>query len=161
MDAAPLLLLSRRGFGQVPVPCAPEVCQQADDTWERLGFGEVFALQGRELGEVLVVGDGQGGPVVEDFVGFDSGTALELGFDGPGEGGAAISLEDEVDAQGVEVFGVEEEAVHVEEAGPHRREADGGGVSLFTWSLVRVRVAYSVRGAIQVLVFRRQRWWCF
>jgi hypothetical protein len=46
---------------------------------------------------------------------------LELGFDGPGEGGAVVFGEEDVCAEGVEVFRVEEEAVHVEETG-----ADGG-----------------------------------
>jgi hypothetical protein len=57
------------------------------------------------------------GPVVEDLRSRRTGTALQLGFDGPGEGGAVVFGEQDVGAEGVEVFGVEEEAVHVEEAG--------------------------------------------
>jgi len=113
---------------EVPVSRAAQVRQQARDAGQRARRGEVGALQGRELGEVLVVADGQAGPVVEDLVALDGGAALQLGLDGPGEGGPAVALQDHVDAQRVQVFGVEEEAVHVEEAGPDGGEAGRRGL---------------------------------
>lgn len=79
----------------------------------------------RELADVLGFIDGQVGPVLEEAGGFGAGAALELGFDGPGEAGAVVSFEDGVYAVCVEVFGVEEEAVHVEETGPNWGEAVG------------------------------------
>lgn len=39
-------------------------------------------------------------------------------------------MEDDVGAFGIYVFGVEQEAVHVEEAGTHGREAAGAWVSI-------------------------------
>jgi len=52
-----------------------------------------------------------------------AGSALELGFYAPGEGGPVVRCEDGVCDEGVDVFGVDEEAVHVEEAGFDWREA--------------------------------------
>lgn len=43
---------------------------------------------------------------MKDFASGGTGSALELGFDGPGDEGAAVFLEDEVCADGVFVFGV-------------------------------------------------------
>ena len=40
-----------------------------------------------------------------------------MGFDGPGKSGPVVFGEQDVGAEGVEVFGVEEQAVHVEETG--------------------------------------------
>lgn len=57
------------------------------------------------------------------------GAALELGFDAPGEGGAVVGGEDGVGDEAVDVFGVDEEAVHVEEAGADWGEPKGGGIS--------------------------------
>lgn len=54
---------------------------------------------------------------------FGSGTALQLGFDLPGEVGATVLFEDDVVAFGVEVFGVDEETVHVEETGADFRKS--------------------------------------
>ena len=78
-----------------------------------------------ELLEVLAGRDGQLGPGVEDVAHGGGGTALESGFDGPGEPGPVVARENGVDARRVPVLGVEEEAVHVEEAGSHGREAGG------------------------------------
>lgn len=64
-------------------------------------------------------------PFVEDGGGGGAGTALHLGFYAPGEGGAVIAVEHLVCALRVEVFGVEEEAVHVEEAGADGWESGG------------------------------------
>lgn len=100
---------------------AGEGVQQVDDAGERLGGGEQLALQRRLRGHVLVVGDGQLRPGVEDARGFGAGAALQLGFDGPGERGLVVAVEQLVGHDGVEVFGVEKEAVHVEEAGADRR----------------------------------------
>ena len=46
-------------------------------------------------------------------------------FDGPWEGRAVVLVENGVDRGGVQVFCVEEEAVHVKEAGPDGRKAGG------------------------------------
>lgn len=82
-----------------------------------LDDGQVFG--------VLFLRNGELGPVVEDGVGRGTGTALQAGFDGPGEFGLAVAVEDDVDALGVDVFGVQEESVHVEQTGPDGREAGG------------------------------------
>ena len=52
------------------------------------------------------------------------GPTLQLGFDAPWERRAVLGCEDDVCDEGVDVFGVDEEAVHVEEAC-----ADGGEAS--------------------------------
>ena len=44
---------------------------------------------------------------MEDFSGGGARSALELGFDGPGEGRAIVFVEDGVDAGSVFVFGVD------------------------------------------------------
>lgn len=78
-------------------------------------------LYRHHLGEERLGGDGEAGPLLQDREGGGAGAALQLGLDAPGERGPAVARERFVRADGVEVFGVEEEAVHVEEAG-----ADGG-----------------------------------
>lgn len=90
----------------------------------------MLALQLRVLADVFGAGDGELGPGVEDLAGFGAGAALELGFDVPGEVGAVAFAQDDVVAEGVDVFGVEEETVHVEEAGPDGRET---GAVLAVW----------------------------
>lgn len=83
----------------------------------------MLALQLGILANVLGTRDGQLGPGVEDLAGFGARAALQLGFDIPGEVGPVAFAQDDIVAEGVDVFGVEEEAVHVEEAGADRREA--------------------------------------
>ena len=56
---------------------------------------------------------------------FWSGASLELGFYDPGEVWLAVFAEDDVVAGGVDVFGVEDEAVHVKETCAHAREPGG------------------------------------
>ena len=63
--------------------------------------------------------------VEEEIDGFGGGAALELGFDVPGHGAGVVGLQEDVVADGVDVFGVYEEAVHVEEACSDWREATG------------------------------------
>lgn len=77
----------------------------------------MFALQRGLFGEVFFGAAGEVCPLEEDLGSRGAGAALQLGFDGPGEGGLVVFGEQGVGAEGVEVFGVEEEAVHVEEAG--------------------------------------------
>lgn len=67
---------------------------------------------------------------MEDLASFGAGPALELGFDVPGEIGAVAFAEDDVVAEGVDIFGVEEEAIHVEEASSHGWEAGGGSANV-------------------------------
>ena len=55
--------------------------------------------------------------------------ALHLRFDVPGERGFAVFVQDGVGTDGVEVFAVDEEAVHVEETGPDGREPSRHWVS--------------------------------
>jgi hypothetical protein len=50
---------------------------------------------------------------VEYLACLGAGAPLELGFDRPGEGGPVVAVEEGVGYDGVEVFAVEEEAVHV------------------------------------------------
>lgn len=50
-----------------------------------------------------------------------SGAPLQLGLDVPGQVGFAVFVQDLVGADGVKVFGVYEQAVHVEKAGAHWR----------------------------------------
>ena len=65
---------------------------------------------------------------MEDAAGLGPGAALQLRFDVPGEVGFAVVAEDGVGAEGVEVFRVDEEAIHVEEAGADWWEALGRGL---------------------------------
>lgn len=97
--------------------------QQIDNAGQRLAPGEVHSMQGRQLANVLLLADGQLGPLVEDAGDDGSGSALEAGFYRPGHGISSVPFEDEVGAVRVEVFRVEEEAVHVEETGPDGGEA--------------------------------------
>jgi hypothetical protein len=70
-----------------------------------------------ELLDVLLPRNGELCPFQEDFIAFGGAAALDPGFDGPGEIGLGVFLQDGVDAFCDEIFGVEEQAVHVEEAG--------------------------------------------
>ncbi|KAI9163823.1 Tetratricopeptide repeat protein 1 [Paramyrothecium foliicola] len=97
--------------------------QELGDAGQRLGRGEVLVLQGGKLADVVLVGNGQLGPVIEELVGGRAGSALELGLDGPGERALAELVEDDVDAEGVEVLSVDEQAIHVEQASPDGWEA--------------------------------------
>lgn len=60
---------------------------------------------------------------MEDLAGFGSWAALKLGFDVPWKVGAVVLPEDDIIAQSVHVFGVEEQAIHVKEASADRSEA--------------------------------------
>lgn len=121
LRGALLRLALRRGLG-VPVPRATEVAEQLGHAGQSLGGGEVLALQLAQLRDVFLTRDGQLGPVVEDLVGGGTGPALQLRLDGPGKRGAIILLEHEIHAEGVDIFGIEQEAIHVEETGPNGRE---------------------------------------
>lgn len=50
---------------------------------------------------------------------FWSGTALQLGFDAPRQRWLSILVKDDVIAEGIDVLRVNEESVHVEQAGPN------------------------------------------
>lgn len=65
---------------------------------------------------------------MEDLTGFGAGPALQLGFDIPGEVGPVAFAEDDVIAEGVDVFSVEEKTIHVKEAGADWRETGGTSV---------------------------------
>lgn len=54
---------------------------------------------------------------------FCCGSTLELWFYDPVHGAGGVGCEEDVVAVGVKVFGVYEEAVHVEETGANRRKA--------------------------------------
>lgn len=107
----------------LPVSSAAKVSEKVGDAGKRFRVRKQLLLQGRVLGEVLLRSDGELGPVVEDLVGGGTWAALELGLDGPGKGTFAILFENHVNALRVDVLGVEEKAVHVEETGPNGREA--------------------------------------
>lgn len=98
----------------------------------------MLALEFGVLADVFGAGDGKLGPGVEDLAGFGAGAALELGFDVPGEVWAVAFAEDDVVAEGVDILGVEEEAVHVEEAGADGGEAAGRRVSICFASQARI-----------------------
>ena len=86
------------------------------------------------FGEIFAGGDGQFGPFVEDDSCLGSGPALELGFDGPGEIGFAVFMEDVVCDVGVDFLGVYEEAVHVEEACSDWWKSENGLEGCVLWS---------------------------
>ena len=102
-----------------------EVGEQLGDAGEGPGGREALLVKGDDAGQVLLGRELEVGPFEEDLGGRGAGAALELGLDVPGELGAGLRvlLEDDVDALRVDVLGVEQEAVHVEEAGSHGREA--------------------------------------
>lgn len=52
-----------------------------------------------------------------------SGTALELRFDAPWHFGAAVLAQDYVDYIGVDIFGIDEEAIHIKDTGSDWGEA--------------------------------------
>ncbi|KAI6773650.1 hypothetical protein HG531_000499 [Fusarium graminearum] len=121
-EVAKVLLLGSTIF-DLPVSGAAEVTEHVDNTGEGLGLGKQLLLKGSVLGDVFLGSDGELSPVVEDLVGLGAGATLKLGLDGPGEGSLAVLLENDVDTLSVDIFGIEEETVHVEEAGPDGREA--------------------------------------
>ncbi len=55
---------------------------------------------------------------------------LQLGFDFPRQRGFAVLVQDDIIAVGVNVFGVNQQSVHVEEAGADRGEATQGRSAL-------------------------------
>lgn len=59
---------------------------------------------------------------MEDGRSSGAGAALELCLNGPWHRGAAVALEHRVNALGVFILGIEEEAIHVEETCSDRRE---------------------------------------
>ena len=99
---------------------------------------------------------------MEDGGGAGAGAALQLGFDGPGEGGLAVAGEYRVGAFGVLVFGVEEEAVHVEEADADWGEAGGllAWFCLVNWEDVGLEkmLTYLVLGGAMIAVVRDWLW---
>lgn len=62
-------------------------------------------------------------PFVQDGSCCGIWAALHLCFYAPGEIGTAVAIEHGVSASSVEIFGIEEEAIHVEEAGTDGRKA--------------------------------------
>ena len=60
---------------------------------------------------------------------FWAGPPLQLGFDAPWERGLAVLVQDYIGNEAVDVFRVDEEAVHVEEAGSDGGEAIGFTIS--------------------------------
>lgn len=90
----------------------------------------MLSLQGGVFGLVFFWRAGELGPVVEDFAGGGAWAALQLGFDGPRQCGPVVFGEQDVGAEGVEVFGVEEQAVHVEETGADGWRGHCGCVSV-------------------------------
>jgi hypothetical protein len=107
----------------LPVSGAAEVTKHVDNAGKRLGVGEQLLLEGSVLGDVFLRSDWKLSPVMEDLVGLGARATLKLGLDGPGEGSLAVLLKDHVDTLGVDVFGIEEEAIHIEETGPDGRES--------------------------------------
>lgn len=87
----------------------------------------MFALFRR----VLFFGDGKLGPIHEDGTRGAPGTSHELGFDGPGERRPVVGAEDVVGAERVHVFCVDQETIHIEEAG-----ADGGETGVVSMSVL-------------------------
>ena len=117
-------------------------------------------LENSLFSKILFACDGELRPAEEDCAGRGAGTPLHLCFDGPGERGPAVFGEDSIGADGVEVFGVEEEAVHVEEAGSYGRETGEvvsqcfQGLAMYKMNFLRViESTCSVSGAAMIAVF--------
>lgn len=72
------------------------------------------------MGELLAR-DGKVCPRVENMAVAGARDAHQPGFDGPREGRTTVTEEDVVRALLVDVFGVDQQAVHVEDAGPDRQ----------------------------------------
>lgn len=54
---------------------------------------------------------------------FGSRAALQLGFDFPGQRRLPVLMQDHVVTSGIDVFGIDEESVHVKETGADSRES--------------------------------------
>lgn len=76
----------------------------------------------RLLKSKLFLWDWQLRPLVEYGRSGGTRTALELCLDRPRHWGTAIALKHRIDAFGILVLGVEEEAIHVKETCPDGRE---------------------------------------
>jgi hypothetical protein len=61
---------------------------------------------------------------VEDAASRGSRTALQLGFDAPGKVWAVVLAKDLVCNETIGIFRVDEETVHIEDAGADRGEAE-------------------------------------
>lgn len=66
---------------------------------------------------ILFSGNWEIGPIEKDFGGGGCGTSLELCFDGPRKWRSVVFFQESVRYDGVFVFGVEEESIHVKETG--------------------------------------------
>jgi len=106
----------------LPVSGTAKVTEHVDDTREGLGFRKHPLLKGGVLSNVFLRGDRKLSPVVEDLVGLGAGSALKLGFDRPWKRVLAVLLQNDIDTLSVDIFSIEEEAVHVKETGPDGRE---------------------------------------
>lgn len=54
---------------------------------------------------------------------FGTRAALQLGFDFPGQRRLAVLVQDHIVTSGIDVFGIDEESVHVKETGADSRES--------------------------------------
>lgn len=81
-----------------------EGLEECDYARERCAGLEMLLLPRGDFGEVFFGGDGQLGPVEEDFAGCRSWSALELGFDVPWEVRSAVFVENFVGAYRIFVF---------------------------------------------------------
>ena len=97
-------------------------------------------------------------PGEEDCDSFGGWAALELAFDGPWDGTGVVAGEEEVVANCVDVFGIDEQAVHVEETGSDRREAGG---CVRSGILRRKRGTDSVFGTAAIMVVSLKLVRCF
>lgn len=99
-----------------------QVHQQPLHARQRDGGREQLPLVLGRLGVELLGRDGQLRPFLQDRGRGGARAALQLGLDAPGERGAAVPRKQVVGADCVEIFGVQEETVHVEETGADRGE---------------------------------------
>jgi len=97
---------------------------------QRLTRSKMLLLEFRLADSEFGLRDGELGPGVEDGGGFGAGATLELGFDVPGEVGAGVFAQDGVGDEGVDIFGVDQQAVVVEEDGADWGEA---GQEVLVW----------------------------
>jgi hypothetical protein len=106
--------------------CLLQIRQQFLYAREGLCGGKMHLLQLRCFSVELLGWNGKLSPFLEDHERGGARSSLELGFDEPGEGRAAILLKHIIGTNGVKIFCVQEQTIHVEETGANGWEAGIG-----------------------------------
>lgn len=84
-----------------------------------LAMWNIVGVMGRKANKAKGIEEGPRG----ERAYFGARAPLELGFDFPGQRRLAIFVQEDIVAFGVDVLGVYEEAVHIEETGADFRES--------------------------------------